>query len=274
MRDAIQQNVSCQAKLLNDSLPDKIQYGRVTTIVFLLSPSCVAKPQRMNNNWYFGEFAGISFNTIPPSLLTGGQISTGEGCVTVSDNSGNLLFYSDGITVWDRTHHIMPHGTKLTGSWTTAQSALVVPFPGNNSKYYLFTLDDATIVSQGDLKYSVVDMDLNNGFGDIIPSQKNIFVSTQLTEKLVAANAGSCNVWVITHQRNNNRFEARLITKDGIGQAVFSDAGSVHSADPPNSLNGLTGMMKVSKNNLKIGLANLHRVIELFDFDPARINCR
>ena len=243
-------------------------YFRFLNIPFLLLFSCTGRTQNIYNNWYFGEFAGITFNTIPPSLLTGGQINALEGSVSISDNSGNLLFYSDGITVWDKEHHIMPNGTRLSASTTTTQPALIVPFPGNVSKYYLFTLDDATIVSSGDLRFSVIDMNLNNGRGDVVPSQKNVFVATNLTEKLVSANSGSCDVWVITHQRNNNRFESRLITRTGIGAPVYSNAGSLHSGDPPNGINGLTGTMKVSKNNLKIGVANLHRVIELFDLDP------
>src|SRR4030095_13597264 len=81
--------------------------------------------------------------------------------------------------------------------------------------------------------------------------------------------SADCSVWLLTHQRNNSRFEARLITENGIGAPVYSDVGSVHSADPPNGEHGLTGTMKVSKNNLRIGLANLQRVIEVFDFNPA-----
>jgi hypothetical protein len=90
-------------------------------------------------------------------------------------------------------------------------------------------------------------------------SQKKRFIATDLTEKLVSANSADCGVWVLTHQRNNSRFEARLITENGIGAPVYSDVGSVHSADPPNGEHGLTGTMKVSKNNLRIGLANLQR---------------
>lgn len=163
----------------------------------------------------------------------------------------------------------MPNGTGLSGDWSTTQSALIVPFPGNAAKYYLFTLQVAALSSDGDLTYSVVDMNLNNGLGDIVATEKKRLVATNLTEKLVSANSADCSIWVITHQRNNNRFEARLITENGIGAPVLSDAGSVHSADPPNGENGLTGTMKVSKNNLKIGVANLQRVIEVFDFNRA-----
>jgi gliding motility-associated-like protein len=242
---------------------------RKFTLTVLLFYSCFANAQKIYNNWYFGDSAGVTFNTNPPTALTGGQTKALEGTVSISDSLGNLLFYSEGITVWNRNHQIMPHGTGLSASLSTTQSTLIVPTPGSTTKYYLFTLDDASVISSGELKYSIVDMSLDNGLGDVDPYQKNVAVTSDLTEKLVSALSDSCNVWVITHLRNNDVFTARLITRNGIGPPVVTRAGSVHSSDPPNGSTGLTGAMKVSRNNKKIAVTNLHRVLELLDFDPA-----
>ena len=65
--------------------------------------------QKEANIWYFGEKAGLDFNTSPPTALTNGEINTSEGCSSFSDEDGNLLFYSDGITVWDKNHDIMKY---------------------------------------------------------------------------------------------------------------------------------------------------------------------
>ena len=48
------------------------------------------------NYWYFGYKAGLNFNTSPPTPLADGELSTNEGCSAISDNLGNLLFYTDG----------------------------------------------------------------------------------------------------------------------------------------------------------------------------------
>lgn len=85
--------------------------------------------QNQANNWYFGVNAGLTFNTTPPSALTDGVVNTAEGSATMSDASGNLLFYTDGITVWNRNHQIMPNGTGLLGDPSAAQSAIIVPKP-------------------------------------------------------------------------------------------------------------------------------------------------
>ncbi len=79
-----------------------------------------------NNTWYFGNKAGLNFNTTPPSVLYDGELNTQESCASVSDkNSGRLLFYTDGKTVWDSTHHPMPHGTGLFGRHDAEQVAIV-----------------------------------------------------------------------------------------------------------------------------------------------------
>ena len=49
------------------------------------------------NYWYFGDKAGLNFNTSPPTALTDGQLNTFEGCATISDNNGALLFYTSNI---------------------------------------------------------------------------------------------------------------------------------------------------------------------------------
>jgi len=80
--------------------------------------------QREASNWYFGRNAGVQFNpdgSVTP--LTDGQLSTLEGCASISDRFGNLLFYTDGVTVWDRTHQVMPGGTGLLGDDSSSQSA-------------------------------------------------------------------------------------------------------------------------------------------------------
>ncbi|HUP12177.1 MAG TPA: hypothetical protein VM187_08205, partial [Niastella sp.] len=237
-------------------------------IALLLLLATTTQAQKKFNNWYFGFHAGISFNTPTPTLLPPTTMDQFEGCAAISDNTGALLFYTDGITVWDKNNNAMPNGTGLGGSRSTTQSSLIVPMPGDDEKYYLFTMEDET--RSGDLRYSIVDMSLNAGNGDIIPGAKNIFLSTNNTEALVAANPTNCNTWVLTHQRDNNRFEARLVTHSGIGTPVPSNVGAIHNSvgNFPVFPTNIIGLMKVSRNNQKIAVATAGRLEELFDFDP------
>ncbi len=176
------------------------------------------------NNWYFGQNAGISFNTTPPTALTNGQVNTLEGCTTISDATGNLLFYTDGITVWNRLHTIMPNGTGLKGDPSSTSSALIVPQPNNPNLYIIFTVDEphhfnadnnaGTIDGDGvndGFMYSIVDVSLDGGNGDVISTQKNVPLTTYNTsnsleslykcsEKITAVKSDDCDsFWVITH---------------------------------------------------------------------------
>ncbi|RZJ66851.1 MAG: T9SS type B sorting domain-containing protein [Flavobacterium sp.] len=117
-----------------------------TLLLFFLS--FFAFSQQEASVWYFGAFAGLKFNTdgsVTP--LSNGQINTNEGCSTIADFNGNLLFYTDGRTVWDRNHIIMPNGdyfsgTGLYGDPSSTQSGIIVPKPGNPDVYYIFTVDE------------------------------------------------------------------------------------------------------------------------------------
>jgi len=54
--------------------------------------------------WYFGAYAGLNFCSGTPVPLTNGALTTSEGCATICDPNCGLLFYTDGITVWNANH--------------------------------------------------------------------------------------------------------------------------------------------------------------------------
>src|SRR6185295_5716086 len=86
--------------------------------------------QHEANNWYFGYYAGMNFSGGSPVAFTNGSLISDEGCSTISDNAGNLLFYTNGENVWDRNHQLMPNGAGLLGQTSVTQSCLIVKRPG------------------------------------------------------------------------------------------------------------------------------------------------
>src|SRR5688572_24124712 len=101
----------------------------IFTFLFLCVTNWV-QAQKENNNWYFGNKAGITFNNGSPVALAASAMNTNEGTISVSDSTGNLLFYSDGKTIWNRNHVPMQNGTSLMGNKSATQSVLAVPKPG------------------------------------------------------------------------------------------------------------------------------------------------
>ncbi|HHG84456.1 MAG TPA: hypothetical protein ENJ82_06890, partial [Bacteroidetes bacterium] len=133
--------------------------------------------QKENDTWYFGGRAGVSFSGGAAFGIPGGQMMQLEGAATISDGNGNLMMYTDGQSVWDRNHNVMPNGSGLLSGPSSAMAAVIVPQPCNQSRYYLFVVNDRTSGSMNPLSgltYSIVDMSQNNGLGSIVSGQKNI----------------------------------------------------------------------------------------------------
>ena len=134
------------------------------TVLLSILIGCIkiAAAQKEADKWFFGNFAGLDFSSGVPASLNGSAIYTNEGCSSISDVAGNLLFYTDGITVWNQQHQIMPNGTGLLGASSCTQAALIVPQPGSTTLYYLFTNDEYG--GPNGFCYSIVDMSLQGGY--------------------------------------------------------------------------------------------------------------
>src|SRR5687767_11305243 len=79
--------------------------------------------QNETNMWYFGKYAALDFLTNPPSIINNSVMHALEGSASAADASGNLLFYSQGTTVWNRLHQVMANGAGLLGHPSATQSS-------------------------------------------------------------------------------------------------------------------------------------------------------
>jgi len=222
-------------------------------ILWIFTVDCSA--QKENNNWYFGELCGITFNTQPPSALVDGQMKTLEGCATMSNSQGQLLFYTNGVSIWDRTHTVMPNGNGLKGDGSSTQSAVIVPFPDSPHLYYVFTA--AAWGNPEGLQYSIVNMNLNGGLGDIVNSRKNIFLMGTICEKLAAIQKpNKSEYWLLALKYESDSLLAYNISGSGIiSNPVVSRTGMMLSLQLgfPN----FAGAMKISPNGKKVAMAQM-----------------
>jgi len=249
---------------------------RLRFLIFSIIISSISFAQKQSNIWYFGANAGLDFNSGTPVALTNGQLNTLEGVASIADNSGSLLFYTEGTTVWDKTHTIMPSGTGLKGHWSSTQSAVIVPKPGSSTIYYVFTVDaqagDGSFGGNtyGGVAYSEIDMTLNSGNGDIT-ANKNISLITPTLEKLTAVkHCNNTDIWVLCQKFNSADIYAYKITSTGVNLVpIISSVGTVISDFNGDGYNTETiGYMKVDPNGKKIAMA--HRdlgKVDLYDFD-------
>lgn len=233
----------------------------------------VLQGQGETNNWYFGENAGIRFNTDGSiESLTDGAMNSIEGCASISDNSGGLLFYTDGETIFNRNHEIMVNGLDIGGSTSSTQSAIIVPLPDSETIYYIFTVDATFLSIRGNgLNYTIVDMSLDNGNGAV--TSKNINLLPDCAEKLTSV-VRSCtdnSIWVLafateTGQKqvtkpNFDTFHAFLLDSSGVStSSITSTFNSISTVDDQ-------GYIKFSADGNKLASANYYSGLHIFDFD-------
>ncbi len=225
--------------------------------------------------WYFGNYAGLTWCTLQanddPMYLMDSQLTTNEGVATIANVACELLFYTDGIRIWNVAHGVMPNslntspGGSLLGDPSATQSGVIVPKPLDPTTFYLFAVDDN--IGPNGLTYSRVDMTANAGMGDVVLAEKNVPLFTPSTEKITAvAHANGLDIWVITHEWNNNTFRVYLVTTSGVDivNYVVSSVGTAHTGN-----SGWTrGYQKASPSGNKVVCAvEGGNFFELFDFD-------
>lgn len=160
-----------------------------------------------------------------------GRPEYGEGVAAVSDpHTGELLFYTNGIRIWDKNHNVMPNGDSLFGNReaTTAQGACIVPVPGAARKYYIFSLGGkSTPKDFRGLYYSIVDLDLSGGNGNVEAANKNIPLDTSnlLSEGMISIAGNNCNIWLLTHGVNSQNYYAFEITASGVNHIPVVSQG-------------------------------------------------
>ncbi len=231
--------------------------------IFLVLIFNYSLAQKEATNWYFGQNAGLNFSSGAPVADTNGSLSTLEGCATISDTNGNLLFYTDGTTVWNRNHIVMPSGFPLEGDSSSSQSAIIVPKPSAINIYYIFTVD----WSGGDrgLNYYTVDMTLNGGLGDVvglnnIPTPTNLLTSPT-SEKITAVKVFNEDAfWVISLRLGS--FSAFKVDASGVNTKSIISSGFIVQED-------LRGYLKVSPDGSTLVSANMTTGTVMYDFDAA-----
>ena len=189
---------------------------KLITLLFFLP--CFVSAQ--NQTWVFGR----NMKFTPPLTSNLSSVNHNEGTSCLSDNTGLIRAYSDGINVYNRNDLIMGNGALLTGSNSTAQSALIVEQPNTPNILYIFTLGNSGLAP---LYYSVIDMNLNAGLGGVTAA-KNVVLNAAFNMRECLSAVTSCSedtVWIVTKRWQSANFYSYPLTQTGVGAAVISSAG-------------------------------------------------
>ncbi len=180
---------------------------------------------KANGVWSLSNLAGWDFNRQYPGPIQT-QMTTSFGHASVADPvTGELLFYSNGGQCWNRDNQVMPNGDSLLGHeypYNCTQGVCIVPVVGQSKKYYLFSLQSTNSIVYpgpfGTLYYSIVDMSLDNGKGDIVRANKNVLVTRDtLGQGMIAIPGNRCDeIWLVLNRRDRLRFRSYRIHRGGL----------------------------------------------------------
>jgi hypothetical protein len=237
--------------------------------------------QKESYNWYFGDSSGITFmpNGEEAKFLSGSKIEQMEGVATLSDRNGNLLFYSDGLAIWNKQHQYLPRGGGLKGHRSSSRSAIIIPKPGSNQYYYIFTItafehvfkdkNDGQYYDTNGLQYSMIDILADKGNGDIIDTMRNIKLLDNAVEKMITINhSNKTDVWLVVYNWKDNNFYTYLITKDGITEHKRTQRPSPKFDIPTPNAAGFNLEYDFQHNKLISCDADIYSFI-IYDFNTA-----
>ncbi len=229
--------------------------------LFFILLSVHSFSQNRDKMWYFGEYAALDFNTNPPTAIGSSMMTQLEGCASISNNNGQLLFYTDGVSVWNRNNQIMPNGTGLLGGFSSSQSALIIPMPSHSNLYYLFTVPAHS--SSVPFSYSIIDMTLDGGLGNVTTT-KNVAVHLPVGEKLTGTlKSNGTDYWVVVKEFGTDAILAYSLTATGLDpNPVISNSGYT-----PIDISDI-GYGKISHDGSKLCIAYYRgRFYQLLDFN-------
>jgi PKD repeat protein len=187
------------------------------------------------SHWYFGNFCSVDFNagvpeqtlialqnrSIQPELAHPNQpFSMIGSTVSLSDSSGNLLFYCNGVSVWNKHHQKITLTPMFGVSDINASTGLCyIPYPGKPGKYFIAGVYPDFDLTPSGVRFVLVDVDSNHvsTFKEFIhPSLPNRF-SQFLT---VVPHCNGNDYWIIAKGfgTDDTKFYSFLVTASGIDE--------------------------------------------------------
>ena len=254
-----------------------------------------AKAQNEANIWIVGDDFGIDFNFKKFSVFDRstfaeeGTSDVGGASASICNAStGELLFYTEGRNVWNSDFRIMPNGGEIIGTtrFGATQSVLILPYPDKQEWYFLFSArssNDSIVYNEATenyetvptgLYYSLIDMQLDGGKGDVIASNKNMLLQDSNSNLITAVPKPNSNsYWLITCEYVESRFAIYPVTPDGIGAPKYSDFGFLYEEA------SFSGCVKPSPDGSKLVFLagnkskpnedpTILNAVTLYDLDP------
>jgi hypothetical protein len=274
--------------------------NKIVLQVFLSFCSLLSIGQKQDYQWLFGyenehaamdtDFGDVKLDFTYPEPQITKKIRLAdfdEDNVSYSDANGNLLFYSNGMAVFDRRDSVMLNGDSISLSWywtyniyvyhgypypgfSIVQGLLALPAPGDSTRVYLchYTVNYSRTATYSDYPcdssfYSIIDLEGNAGLGEVVVKNRLINSDTLSSSTFSAVRHGNGKDWWVLHPyfQGNNCIYEFLITDTGMGLYSKQCLGQERISD------GSLSSSCFSPDGTKYFWADSYDGIRMFDFD-------
>ena len=244
-----------------------------------------------DNVWIFGfgswghSFMSFEADSLKIIKKKPAVIDLGDPSIMMSDKNGQLLFYTNGVTILNRNNSVMKNGKRINpgkfidkNGWTMEglpvnQSCLGLSFPGNDSIYYIVHQDLWDTLIDGERRnfapfyYSKINMSEDNGFGEVVQLNNSINKDSVSAGNLTACrHANGRDWWIVQKLPYQQVSNAYLVTEDTIlFMHKIANTPTVKSREPyGQSFYSQNGTKYFSVSCPVIGQAAF---FDIYDFD-------
>jgi len=263
--------------LTRDCIMKRLNTNSLRSLLLFLLPLFISFDAASQSNttihWYFGSSPqGLRFSRSDKSASLVDNLApmgTGGGAVASSSVNGDLLFYSDGVNIYDVSNQQMPNGSGLGGNPAGNQGVAVAKIPGQDNQYYVF-VNSASEATPGSVSYRIVDMSLAGNA--VFPSPIPLGAVTSATNAplpglantaesmTIIPQEGTENFFLITHDNGTNTYTVTLFTDAGPQTPVTYNVGVITQ---PGNFSYHAGTHRIA-----VSPQESNRNVEILNFNP------
>ena len=266
---------------------------KILFVIFLALPLITIGQSKRDYIWFLGKDQQVEpgiqgmrmdFNITPmePQVAING-LEFDQQQMGICDEEGNLLFYTNGCAIANAQDEIMPNGDSINAGvffdelwlgdcgngYPGSQNIVTLPDPNNSLGYYAihktveYKPNQDPQVSIDHLKYSYIDMNLDDGKGDVV--EKNVIFATApfLSAYLVSiSHENGRDYWIIQPEENSNIYHKYLLDETGIHLNDKQEIGPEFHFDASAG-----GVSRVSPDGKMYAYHNRFDQLLLYDFD-------